>query len=527
MKRGRSGVTIINLFHNNTFDVAQVAGAFNGVGYMDVHHDAMNIVNDLIRQYNMQCIPQIVLDRYILPCILIMSNHPIIQICHWEVFITSYENTFQVKHLVDIAKYVRGMLMGLTPCDQLGLLLQYSMPYIKHNRLSFPSYDQTSYKMLTDIIRLTLAMCLGLFTNSTTKPVWQQRLNLVAMFHKLLLSGSPHDLYVFCIEHLPLIRLALVEYYVFFVETYLPVEFGLQHILFGAAMDVRSIFRQIRLICNSFRHGQFQTTDVELNWQGIIARCQACVEKCNRTCKAKSKLSCKNVTQHSINYDCMSLALHTNPCCDITILGMHMQGVDPAVVHTVHEIHRTISINYLPFNIVNEQRLAIQSRIRSNTKAVMNGLYLHVCLRCRPAGITDIDRNIRIGPNQTLCCGKCLKTDAMLCIHMLGRTVKIRNTTFYLCSTCLHVHTWKGIGNDFMACVMQSNSACMPKSICILCERNNNVSSLDVLNVRLGVIQRVSLCQRHTPYPFQMKFVCDIESLMIAIFNKYKKQNHA
>ena len=50
---------------------------------------------------------------------------------------------------------------------------------------------------------------------------------------------------------------------------------------------------------------------------------------------------------------------------DITILGMHMKGLDPVVVQTVHEIHRMISINYLPFNIVNQQRLAIQSRIRS------------------------------------------------------------------------------------------------------------------------------------------------------------------
>ena len=76
-----------------------------------------------------------------------------------------------------------------------------------------------------------------------------------------------------------------------------------------------------------------------------------------------------------------------------------MKGVDPVVVQTVHENNRMISINYLPFNIVNEQRLAIQSRIRSNTKAVINGLYLNICVRFRPIGVTDIDRNIRIGPN--------------------------------------------------------------------------------------------------------------------------------
>ena len=64
---------------------------------------------------------------------------------------------------------------------------------------------------------------------------------------------------------------------------------------------------------------------------------------------------------------------------------------------------------------------------------------------------------------------------------------------------------------------------CPTKSTCIIRHRNNNVCSIDVLDTRLDVMQRVSLCQRHAPYPFQLKFVCDLGSLMHVICNKYVK----
>lgn len=523
MKRGRSATANVNLFLGERFNVRRVAGALKGTAYFEVKHEVIDVVKVLIRQHNVQLLPQIVLDQYVIPCILVMTNNPILEKCNWRMCVTRLSSTFQVAHLVDIAHHVRNMLLGLTPVDQLGLLVQYSMPYIKHNRLSFPSFEQTSHKMLSDLVRLVLATCLGLFSSSTKKPVWQQRLQLFAMFFTMLSSGSAYDLYIFCTEHIALIRLSLVEYYAFFVEAFMPVELRMQHILFGAGTDITSIFRQIRLICNSFRHAQFQTTHVELNWDGILNRCQACVEKCNRTCKAKSKVIVKAYTSTVIDSQYIHMALQVRPCRDISVLGLQMPGVDSSVVQSVHNIHKMISIHYLPFNIVNQQRIAIQSQFRVNSKAVLQGLYLHMCLKCKPGtGNIDIDRNIRIGPNEQLFCGKCLQQDAMIRIHLLGRTVKIRNTTFYLCFVCLRVHAWKAIGGDFMTCATTPRLYPTSKQVCVICERNNNVSSMDVLDTAIGVIQNVSLCQRHTPYPFQMKFVCDLQSLMHAITNKYK-----
>ena len=72
---------------------------------------------------------------------MLVHDHPLLRACHWKNCVTQLRDTFQVSHLVDIGTHVRHMLMGLTPCNQLGVLLQYSMPYIKHNRLSFPMYE--------------------------------------------------------------------------------------------------------------------------------------------------------------------------------------------------------------------------------------------------------------------------------------------------------------------------------------------------------------------------------------------------
>jgi hypothetical protein len=75
----------------------------------------------------------------------------------------------------------------------------------------------------------------------------------------------------------PLLRLALVEYYIYFVSTNLPVEASLQRRLFGVDVDMRSIFRQIQVLVDNFRQKQFQCAAV--NWDSVVSRAQLAVEK--------------------------------------------------------------------------------------------------------------------------------------------------------------------------------------------------------------------------------------------------------
>ena len=59
---------------------------------------------------------------------------------------------------------------------------------------------------------------------------------------------------------------------------------------------------------------------------------------------------------------------------------------------------------------------------------------------------------------------------------------------------------------------------------CVMCTNTNSSNVVNVLDSNLGVIQTVVLCNRHTPYENQMKYVYDIGSLVGCIQSKFKKR---
>ena len=63
-------------------------------------------------------------------------------------------------HMPDIGAHVRNIVMRKSPSDTFGKLIQFSMPYIKHNRLSFPAYTEDVHNWTASAIQLTLGMFL-------------------------------------------------------------------------------------------------------------------------------------------------------------------------------------------------------------------------------------------------------------------------------------------------------------------------------------------------------------------------------
>ena len=111
--------------------------------------------------------------------------------------------------------------------SQMLHFLRYSMPYIKHNRLTFFAFKHAKVETLQNVLRLQLATCLGLHSENNKKPTWRIRVQLVTMFTKLLACGTPMDMNLFCCAHIPLLRVSLIEHDVHFVETNMPVEASL------------------------------------------------------------------------------------------------------------------------------------------------------------------------------------------------------------------------------------------------------------------------------------------------------------
>ena len=111
------------------------------------------------------------------------------------------------------------------------------MPFIKHNRLNFPSLrnlDMTVLKHMTQAIFLT---CLGMHHNDCKKPIWQITHKLFIFFNALMSTGSAADLYVFCEKHVYLLRLALIEHFVAFTNKNMQIEVFLMPLMLDQATD--------------------------------------------------------------------------------------------------------------------------------------------------------------------------------------------------------------------------------------------------------------------------------------------------
>lgn len=465
-------------------------------------------VHDRLEKQKLGMVTQAHVDQLIVPCILMYNNDAITQRLSWQELTPSLQDTFQAVHLCDIGSYVRSLLTNsMESSDEFNSMMHLSMPYIKHNRLSLFSFERADTTVLQNILRLQLATCLGLYNENSKKPLWKVRVKLVAMFINILATGTPRDMYIFCSSHVSLTRLALIEYYVFFVEKYMPVEYGLQHIFFGKETAYSTTTRQIKCIMDSFRQSQFQ---VDMQWHLVNGRAQTAVEKCNRCAKG-------------LNY--------STPPPQITKFTVDAiaQAKDEIVVPIVHslkhetityrQIHRMVRTYSLPLNVITRQTRQIRDKMRQDTIQATNMCFMYACMACTSR---IPDKGLRYGSDGDIVCGNCLTSKCILRINMIGKLIRVADHYYYLCPVCLNVHLWESTGHEFSSCHKRPEKTVTGRS-CMICTSKVSINKIMVLDSRIGCMQQVTLCNRHTPYEHSQRYVHDIDSLIFQIQTKFKR----
>jgi hypothetical protein len=119
---------------------------------------------------------------------------------------------------VDIGRNIRQIIMADLHSETFTRLIFFSLPYLKHNRLTLPPLHETKYLDLQNCVRIIYASCLGMLQANSKKPPWSLRVQLHVFIHQLLLNGTHQDLHVFCKTHLAVLRISLIEYVIFFVR---------------------------------------------------------------------------------------------------------------------------------------------------------------------------------------------------------------------------------------------------------------------------------------------------------------------
>ena len=148
--------------------------------------------------------------------------------------------------------------------------------------MNFPAYTADQAPVLPDIVNIMLACCLAMFPDSSKKPVLQLRVKMLMTIHTLKARGSAMDLYTFCTSNMSLLRIAMIEYFVYFISSFMPNETSMLTTVFGLQQNIEDIFRQFTIICDTFRHQCMQSHVLDLN--DINLKAQVAIGAYGREC---------------------------------------------------------------------------------------------------------------------------------------------------------------------------------------------------------------------------------------------------
>ena len=461
------------------------------------------------------------IDRHWVALMMVHMQSVFLKQKTWHYFVLSTNNVFTLQHLCDIGCNVRKLSLSRQLSDDImSRIIQYSLPYVKHNRLNFPRYKDIDADTLRKLISMLLAQLLGIYPHVTKHPVWQLRYRIFAYIHTLLLHGNQYDHYYFCVNNVNLLRIAVIEYFVYFVNTHMPAEHQMLPFLFGTHVNVESVFKQFLLNMDQFRATALQTDT--LQWETLNQKAHVVIERCNRLCKGKPKL----ITQtpqlqlsHS-NFD-VDFMLQSPKATHAFYYKLRYPHVDLNQIMYMQQMHNNVFTMPLPLSITRMQATAVQEALMVNTSCYSKCMYIHVCFRCLPIH-NSLMHNMRVDHNNLFYCSTCKQSDAVQSINVLGCITQVFHKKYYFCPFCLIVHEWNGNAQEFSRCLHVIQKETKKDQVCTVCNRNVNVNAVHVLDNKLGVMQCVHLCSRHFPPEHQQKYMHNINSLLTIIQTRMK-----
>ena len=454
------------------------------------------------------------IDRYWMALFLQSIDSPLLKFLPWQSFVLKISDVFSLDQLPDIGPCIRKLSVHRDISDNVMCrIIQYSLPYVKHNRLNFPRYADVPHTALVDLIQITLAMLVSMYPHSTKQALWQLRFKIYIYIYHLISRGNKYDHYTWCLNNINLIRIAMIEYFVYFVRTNMPAEFEILQTLFGASGNIETTFRQFLVNVEYFRTQNLQSTD--LNWESIHKKSHYIIERCNRLCKAKPKLVNNHIKSapHTLHSGDLKSILNIPRCTH----PFHAKIFNPEIsfddMQHVYNIHKNLFVHTLPRSVWRIQTDALRNMMQRDALLYSNCMYLYVCFRCIHIH-PHVMQNMRIDTHGGKYCQYCQKSDAIHPINVFGQIVSIFSKKYYFCHECLLVHEWKSMGIEFFNCPLAKTKHKKTKSDCILCKRTLNVNAINVLDTSLGVMQNICLCVRHTPREYQMKYIHSLSALV-------------
>lgn len=415
----------------------------------------------------------------------------------------------------DIGYIIRDIMVRKYSNGVLFKLYQYTMPFIKHNRLNFPPMRYVSRSLLKHLMQIIALTCLGLHRRECKKPTWHIRRKLFKFFTHMHTHGTLKDIYIFCHHHNYLLRLALIENFANFTNKHMALEIecicrNLDWTTYDHARTERLVF----FISDNFRTCAMQNE--VLDWSLCEHKAQQAIERCNRSCKSQPLLQREHIQSLEKSIDGTVFAqLLTKPVFRKSELMQEMARGSMLATAIRWNMNKHIRKYALPLQVQNWQFSDTMQHVREpNQHSLWLRSRLHVCLKCNREH-PDTKKNMRFDHEQNSVCVFCHSRDFVFVADTLGHLLKVYENYYYYCHICRQVHQWTGIGSEFFACHYQKKDSATRH--CAVCFRTMHLSPQYVFDKRLGVMQSLFLCSRHNPAPAQMQYAYDLRSLRLLV----------
>ncbi len=407
-------------------------------------------------------------------------------------------DSYHYNNLPDIIPTLRGCLIyNQWEADILGVLMS---PFCLHiNRALKPHHLAPSTRTSrVCAINILHGLLMGLYPYNMRQPCYERRV-AIAGWLRCAVCSSPANQMEFLRRNGGLLSLAMTEYLVNVLSDHCPVE---ERLLIKLP-QCRFI---VNHICDAMRSEVDKCPLDELNERvaATLTSVQRQLKICNsRPCKRTAvRTPCRKIDPLDIKeaLDTQLVPLGSvNMVAQIQILR---PDVSFSQIQIMEHVWNSISVHPLPRSMLKVQLDVIESRgaCQRLQKALK---FVHICMRCAMGSKSTL--------SQHRCSFDCISGElkctfcggGMQSICLLGRVLRIRDTNYILCPSCLSPTAWRysieplGGPDNAARCDRCRPKQCPAQRQCAACDSRVITMHRQIVDWENLQMITVPLCHRH------------------------------
>jgi hypothetical protein len=407
-------------------------------------------------------------------------------------------NTYHYHNLPNLIPCLRRFLVDSAwESDLLGMLMS---PFCLHiNRTLRPHHLAPSTSLSqTAAINLLHGLLLGLYPYNVRQPGYVGRVRIAAWLRSALCSGGK-ERERFIGTHEALLGLAVIEYLSNVVCDFCPVEEAL-------LIKSPSCRFLINHLCDAFRAELAAEDGDNTEWhKGLEARAAGVLASVLRQLKLCNRRPCRRTVARAVTRKVPPALIETVLSMPIITLGTENNSVSQikllrpeltfAEIQLVEFVWASLSLRPLPASLYRLQREALDRR--GSCELVQGALTsIHLCITCalgHKGCILQHECSYRCD-TKALHCKSC--SGRMQPIRLIGRVLRVRQTNYCLCPTCLRPTRWESTPIP-LTCRRCTQPAPPTPQRCSVCEGRNIALVREVIDCDRLEFAGVPLCHRH------------------------------